>query len=315
MDTQYRRILLPLDGSGVAKSAVATAAAMSRMFNSELLLVTVLHESVKLPRSVAAGSGSSDSEVEGVAGSEQSARSTAASYLEQLAKDLRETGVHASCATVVNTDPASEIVLTARDRGAQMIVMASRGRSGLVRGLLGSVTDRVIHSSPIPVMVVPADGGHNADGWTPQSIIAPLDGSELAETALPHVESISRAANIPITLVRAVPFPTTYGGDPYGGLPAGLFESAAEDEKEAKRYLSTIATRLRARGRIIETHVSNGHPRSEITQIAQDTSDSIVVMTTRGVSGLTRWVVGSIADSVVRSSGVPVLVIPPTTGI
>lgn len=309
MDTQYRRILVPLDGSDVAKSALAAAAGMSRLFDSELTLITVLPESTRLSERVAAGR---EAPVDGAPESRPDTGSDVVSYLEEVAGELRQSGVHANHAAVFNTDPATEIVLTARDRHLDLIIMASRGRSGLVRGLLGSVTDRVIHSSPIPVMVVPSGDDSATDQWAPKSVIAPLDGSALAETALPHVESISSAANAPITLVRASPFPLTYGGDPYGGLPTGMLAIADEDEREAKRYLVEVATRLRARGRTVETQVGSGHPRSEITRLAQDTDDAMVVMTTRGTSGLTRWVVGSVADGVIRSSGVPVLVVPPS---
>ncbi|MCH7642358.1 MAG: universal stress protein [Chloroflexi bacterium] len=309
MDKQYRRILVPLDGSEVAKSAVPVAAGMGRLFDSELTLITVLPESTRLSERVPVGT---EAAANGAAQSPGNAGSDAVSYLEDVAGRLRHSGVQANTAAVFNTDPATEIVLTARDRQFDLIIMASRGRSGFVRGLLGSVTDRVIHSSPIPVMVVPAGGDPGTDRWTFSSVIVPLDGSDLAETALPHVECISRAANAPITLIRAAPFPTMYGGDPYGGLPTGVLAIAEDDEKRAKHYLVEIATRLRARGRTVETHVGSGHPRSEITQIAQDMTDAIVVMTTRGTSGLTRWVVGSVADSVIRSSGVPVLVVPPS---
>lgn len=284
---------------------------MGRLFGSELTLITVLPESARKPEPVGA---LTESEGEGAAQGKADAGSDASSYVEGVAKELRQSGVDANCVTLVNPDAATEIVLTARESKSQLIVMASRGRSGLVRGLLGSVTDRVIHSSPIPVMVAPAGDGQGIDQWSPRSVIVPLDGSELAESALPSAESISRAADAVITLMRAVPFPMMYGGDPYGGVSTELIADAGEDEKAAKQYLAEVATRLRARGHEVKTHVGSGHPRSEIAQIAQEMSDAMVVMTTRGASGLTRWVLGSVADGVIRSSGVPVLVIPPGIG-
>lgn len=236
------------------------------------------------------------------------------SYVDRIASELKLAGVNATASAIMNPDAATEIVLTARDLELGLIVMATRGRSGIVRGLLGSVTDRVIHSSPMPVMVVPSDNEHDLAQWTPKSIIVPLDGSELAETALPHVEAIASAASIPITLVRSIPLPITYGADLYGGMSAGLLASAEDESKDARRYLSEVATRLRARGYEVETRIGSGHPRTLISEAAQATESAIVVMSTRGASGLTRWVVGSVADSVIRSSGVPVLVVPPGTG-
>ncbi|MDP6273982.1 MAG: universal stress protein [Dehalococcoidia bacterium] len=194
---------------------------------------------------------------------------------------------------------------------AQLIVMATRERSGLVRRVVGSVTDRVIHSSPIPMMVVPPDNEYDIGQWVPRSIIVPLDGSELAKTALAHAEAVERAAMIPITLVRSVSVPTTFGADSYGGIPSEFPNCAEEDIKAVELYLDEIAIRLRARGHQIGIHVGTGHPPNEICRVSWETENAMVVMTTRGASGLTRWVVGNVADSVIRSSGVPVLVIPP----
>ena len=312
MEILYRRILLPLDGSDVARSALATAVGISRLLDTRLTLMSVLQEGSTSARPVGATHGAGS---DGSADIEPDAESLAAAYLDAIATELQQLGVQTDSTVVTNPDAASEIVLTARDRDAQLIVMASRGRSGIVRGLLGSVTDRVIHSSPIPVMVVPADDDSDVARWTPRSIIVPLDGSELAESALPHAEMMAGVANIPIILVRSVPFPITYGADMYAGMSTAMIASAEEDEKIARQYLAEVATRLRAHGHHVETHMSAGHPRTEIAAVAQETEDSIVIMTTRGASGLTRWVVGSVADSVIRSSGVPVLIIPPGTGI
>ena len=314
LDTRYRRILVPLDGSEMARSAVATAAGMGRLFDSELTLIGVLRQSTRPQAPDPVSPSVSGTEGEEVARSRADPESNAGSYLGEVTEELRQAGVHANSVVVFNADPATGVVLTARDRHSDLIVMASRGRSGLARGLLGSVTDRVIHSSPVPVMVAPVDSDIGIDRWAPGSVIVPLDGSELAEKALPHAESISKAANAPITLVRAVPFPIMYGGHPYDGLPAGSLAVAEEGEKEARHYLVEVATRLRARGHTVETQVGGGHPRSEIIRIAQDAGDAMVVMTTRGTSGLTRWVVGSVADSVIRSSVIPVLIIPPSMG-
>ncbi len=311
MNTDYRRILLPLDGSDVAQSAVATAAGISRLFDSELTLVTVLPESARAAQPVEA---STNLSATGVAGQAVSVRADGVAYLTRVADELKQAGVATNSVSIVNSDVATEIVLTARDREVDLIVMATRGRSGIVRGVLGSVTDRVIHSSPVPVMVAPVKNNHDVTSWTPNYVVVPLDGSELAESALPHAESIARAGKAPIILVRAISFPATFAANPYGSMTTVLVAGMEEEERTARRYLSEIATRLRARGHSVETHIGSGHPRVEITEAAMDSDNAIVVMTTRGASGLTRWVMGSVADSVIRSSRIPVVVIPPNTG-
>lgn len=307
MDTQYRRILVPLDGSDIANSAIPVAEAIGRLFDSELSLITVLPEPASLSQTpglaTAAGRGCLGAQNAGI-------KARAAGYLRYVADELGIAGLRTSLKFPINSDIASEIVLTARDLRSQLIVMATRGRSGLTIGLLSSIPDRVIHSSPIPVLIVPRSG----DAWTPESLVVPLDGSKLAEKSLPHVESICRESGASIILLRTVTIPTTYGRDPYGGLPAALMETN-EEKDLAQHYLDGVAARIRERGLFqVETKVCTGHPRTEITQLAQDIRDAMVVITTRGASGLTRWPVGSIADAVIRTSGVPILVIPPDIG-
>lgn len=282
------------------------------MFDSELTLVTVLPKPMRTAQPVEVSTAPTAT---GDAGEKTHARADGVTYLMRVADELKKAGISTNSASIVNPDVATEIVLTARDREAELIVMATRGRSGIIRGVLGSVTDRVIHSSPVPVMVAPVKNNHEVSRWTPGGVIVPLDGSELAETALPHAESIARAAKASITLVRAVSFPTTFAANTYGGMPTELVTGMEEEKRTARRYLSEIATRLRARGHSVETHIGPGHPRVEIAKATSDSDDSMVVMTTRGASGLTRWVMGSVADSVIRSSRVPVLVIPPSMGL
>jgi nucleotide-binding universal stress UspA family protein len=72
-----------------------------------------------------------------------------------------------------------------------------------------------------------------------------------------------------------------------------------------------IVTRLKARGHQAKAYVVKGHPGGQITRLARDISGPLVITTTRGSSGLTRWVVGCTADNVIRTSGVPVLAVPP----
>lgn len=303
LDTQYRRILVPLDGSDIATSAISVAKVLGRLFNSELTLITVLPEKAPQPQTVrlpeTAGRNNLRTENTGI-------QRRAASYLRYVADELNDAGLRTSLQFPINSDVATEIVLTARDTRSQMIVMATRGRSGLTIGLLSSVTDRVIHSSSIPVLIVP----RFRDAWMPEVVVVPLDGSELSEKSLPHVESICREAGASIVLLRTVTIPTNYGRDPYGGLPTALLGTEKE-EALARQYLDMVATRLRARGFKVEVKIRIGHPRTQVTQFAQDIPCVLLVITTRGASGLTRWPVGSIADAVIRTSGVPVLVIPP----
>ena len=108
-------------------------------------------------------------------------KARAAGYLRYVADELGIAGLRTSLKFPINSDIASEIVLTARDLRSQLIVMATRGRSGRTIGLLSSIPDRVIHSSPIPVRIVPRAG----DDGTPRWLGGPLDRSKMGEKRLP----------------------------------------------------------------------------------------------------------------------------------
>ena len=95
---------------------------------------------------------------------------------------------------ILTGEPASEIIAFIRGERTALIVMATRGRSGLTRGLLGSVTDPVTSMSPVPVLVVRAESAPpRSEGPLVQEVIVPLDGSELSESALPHGAALAEA--------------------------------------------------------------------------------------------------------------------------
>ena len=189
--------------------------------------------------------------------------------------------------------------------------MATRGRSAIGRGLLGSVTDRVAHSSAIPLLIVsPIESGITE----PISrLIVGLDGSDVSEAALDPARDLASLLKVPMLLLRATAGAArmaAYGSEPY-------FASAypyAERDEEAREYLDAIATRQRELGAEVETRVGPGLANSEIQMASTERPGSLIVVATRGQSGLTRWVLGSVTDRIIRSSEGPTLVIPPSMG-
>ncbi len=121
------------------------------------------------------------------------------------------------------------------------------------------------------------------------TVIVPLDGSDLAEQALPYAEAIARKSNAPLHLMRVVP-------------P----DAPASAEAEARTYLREEA---KAFGDRVQISIRMGQPADQIVDGADEMTDPIIVMTTHGRSGIGRWLYGSVADKVVRGSGAPVLLI------
>lgn len=139
-------IIVPLDTSDVSSKAVGAAADLAGAFGSKVTLLVVLDTSVR--------NGLSD-----VAGSENITIERAAeSYLGPIVADLRGRSIDVATRIIDGTDPASVITESADRLGADLIVMCTHGRTGPGRWLLGSVTDRVMRSTRVPVQVLPVRG-------------------------------------------------------------------------------------------------------------------------------------------------------------
>lgn len=121
------------------------------------------------------------------------------------------------------------------------------------------------------------------------TVVVPLDGSQLAEEALPYAAAIAQRSSAPLHLLRVVP------SDANGAA-----------QEEARAYLQGKAREL---GDRVQVSIGVGDPAEQIIDRAAEMADPMIVMTTHGRSGIGRWLYGSVADRVVRSAEAPVLLI------
>jgi len=159
-----------------------------------------------------------------------------------------------------------------------------------------------------------------------KKILVPLDGSKLAECALPHVEMLTKCDTEEVILVSVTelvqeyrvlegvgePIPTPMGGWVPPSRPLGerlVPEAFGKEEKQAQRYLDRIAEKLAAKGINASTEVLLGKPAEAIVGYAKQHACDLIVMASHGRSGPSRWAYGSVADKILRSSCVPVLII------
>jgi nucleotide-binding universal stress UspA family protein len=151
-----------------------------------------------------------------------------------------------------------------------------------------------------------------------QKIMVPLDGSELAECVLPHMESIATGCGTPkvvfVRVVEPVHLPVAAVGD--GGPVLTADDAAkmrkAEDERnkaEAREYLGSIIRRSKFGGATPQAEVIVGKPADSLAEYAKKNGVDLIVIATHGRSGVSRWVWGSVADRVMRSACVPVLMV------
>lgn len=144
-------------------------------------------------------------------------------------------------------------------------------------------------------------------------LLVPLDGSTFAEAALPAVIEIASRFQSEITLLQVLQAPYFFTGTDGPGYVELLAEIREQTHDEAMKYLETQRTRLRQYGFRVHIKVIELEPVAAaiLDEVAQSHADTIV-MSTHGRGGLSRWVFGSVADKVLRSAAVPVLLIRAT---
>ncbi len=140
-----------------------------------------------------------------------------------------------------------------------------------------------------------------------KKILVPLDGSELSESVLNHVVTIATSCQVPeVVLVRVrEPLDKTVEETLNADIASKLDEAS---QNEAANYLEKVATTLKLKGTAVKVEVLLGYPAEEIIKYSQRSGVDLIMMSTHGRSGVSRWVLGSVADKVIRQAEAPVLV-------
>jgi nucleotide-binding universal stress UspA family protein len=204
-------------------------------------------------------------------------------------------------------DVAHAILQQSRDQSADLVIMRTHGRAGVERAVLGSVTQRVLAESGVPVMLMRPGGrrlGHI------RKLLVPIDGSPGGSLALGTALQLAKSTGASIKLLEiAVPLPTwAWAGDAYGSM--AYYDPAWDEEAlvSARTYVAGIVSRLRAANVDAE-----GEARQEpyvaeaIASAAAEADADLIVMSTRALTGPARALLGSTADAVVRRAQCPVL--------
>jgi nucleotide-binding universal stress UspA family protein len=231
-------------------------------------------------------------------------------YLKGVADTFRSDSV--ICA--IDKGRAADAIIEkgAADKNT-LIAMATHGRSGFNRWLLGSVAEKVLRGTSNPLLLVrPADGAPAQGEVSLKSVVVPLDGSELAESVLPTVVDLAKKLDLGIVLFRAfnVHYGMYAGADGYYGFN---FDQLIEDlRQDTAAYLDKHCQAIREQGiEKISCVVQEGLSADEIISFGRRSPDNLIAMCTHGRSGVQRWVLGSVTETVVRHSGNPVLVLRP----
>jgi len=302
----YNKMLGPLDGSGVAEMALPYARKIGGGLGLELILLHVCEPQKSEIKLICQG------------------------YIEHAAtllhNQLKEAQVDATgqrplekvIGKVVEGNPAEEIVNYAVKNEIDIILMASRGRSGVKKWMLGSVADKVLQASPVPVWLVRAPFPERIfqNEWPERNLLVPLDGSRLAESVIPHVKTMVKQfgpEKVNVILLRVYEEPSINADYPEASmqLPWKNHVNHIKEyfKKQAEKYLLGVQEKLIGAGLQASVEVLMGNPADAIISYAEKHPHLLIVMASHGYSGISRWAYGSVADKILHSAANPVFLV------
>ncbi|TMC20067.1 MAG: universal stress protein [Chloroflexi bacterium] len=323
----FQRILVPLDGSARAERALPVAARLARASGGSIVLLRAVTSPIDFAWYAMESPIAMQEGIEA-----DIARAT--DYLASVAGSPELAGIEIKT-EVLPGAPALSIFPVARAFQADLIVMCSHGYTGRTRWILGSVSQKVVQHSPVPVLVLREDGSVpvnlHPDGMRPVRVLVPLDGSSFAESALAPAAHLSAALSAPaqgaLHLAQVLRLPTLYE---YGQNDQ-LAEMKKQGIREAQAYLSTVERKLRE-GDLAELNLSVTSSVSfdsdvagrliGIAEVGEDMQEveeyppcDLIAMATHGRGGLQRWMLGSVTERVLDSTKLPLLIVRPNETI
>ncbi len=300
----YRVIMVPTDGSGFDREAIRVALRMSERSGAKIRLVRVLATGSFFGMAAATEGTAVAAEIV------RSERDRALGELYALAAECRVTST-ADLTVDLHTGPVADVLEGyARRHDVDLIVISTHGRSGLSRLTLGSVTDSLIRHTTIPVLVVkpPTSYLNPQINEAFRHIVVPLDGSTLAEQILSRVMALATIEDAEITLLNVL-IPRSHSQKDIVDPSLPWWD---KDISVARQYLFGIAAKLRRNGIPVTTDIVIGeNVPNTIGDFASRERADLIAIATHGRGGLARLIHGSVADAVMHSARMSMLVLKP----
>ena len=286
---RLQKILVPLDGSEEAESVLPYLRDSAPRFGSHVHILGV-----------------------GIGIKTRRVNQLLEDYIKGIANGFQGDNIKAE--PIIRYGNAADKILDfAVEKKIDLIIMATHGRSGITRWWMGSVAEKVISEATSPVLLVrskrPSKTGAAGKLHFLHKILAPLDGSDIGESALPYVETLAINSQASVDLLQIVSPPSTVESSLLGGPDWRNFIKAMHDAGE--NYLKSINSRLSDNGVKSTYEVVTGDPADKIVEYAEDKRISLIAMSTHGRTGLARWVLGSVADKVLHGARIPILLVRP----
>ncbi len=302
-----RSILVPLDGSTFGEHALPLAMTMAKRMNASLNLIHVHSLLDATYAELQVFDNTLDQEL----------RNKERDYLRTIQKQVQDRLSVPVTIRNVDGDIATVIREQADSLRASWVVMTTHARGPMGRFWLGSVTDELVRTLPISLIAVhPHDHAPDLSKEEPiEHILVPLDGTPLAEKILEPALMLGRAMKSDYTFLPVVTpvYPMALPAEPaiFGSVATDIMERVekmhVELRREACAYLDKVAERLRAEELRVATRVIvEEQPGVAILDAAKAPIDMICIET-HGRGGLSRLLLGSVADKVIRGSKLPIL--------
>ena len=272
-------VLVTLDGSQIAELAIGPALQLARLWKAPVHFVHV----VESEKSTIAQSWT-----------EEPLKHFEA-YLGGLLK--RENAPPVDWRASLRFGSAASTILQL-SQGASLIVIATHGRGDFHASFIGSVTDKVVRGSAVPVLTVPVEGNRDLHAGP---ILVPLDGSASAEIALEPARDLASKLGTGVALIRSYSWPLFMAPE----FASSGFVSVELLQQSAEEYLAATALAGEQKFAVL------GRPATAIEDVAQQLNSSVIAMTTRGHGMAGRLALGSTTDRVLHSVRRLILVVPP----
>lgn len=289
----YQKILVPLDGSELAEKALPYARDIAKLKKRTMVLFAVSLTMFVDRRD-----------------------RLFTSYLEVKAGELNEEGIRTDTATGYG-DVAQEIVKYANNNKIDLIVMATHGYSGAKQWMFGSITQKILYNTLIPVLLIKSKSPEVSVGLN--RVLVTVDGSRFSESTFSHVEELTKGTKKEVLLLHICEAPVvpSYGSRPINATWKKYRDDTwAEMEKQAAAYLQRTSAAMKKKRIKVQSRLEkaqSGDVAKTIIKIAGEEKSDLIVIATQGGSGISRWVYGHVASRVVEQSSQPVLLIRPAT--
>ncbi|MCC6792239.1 MAG: universal stress protein [Thermomicrobiales bacterium] len=208
-------------------------------------------------------------------------------------------------------EPVEEVLTVAGEKNAAMIVVASHGHGALDRWRLGSISDQIARTASIPVMLIRSgDEVAAVEPIKPRRILLMHDGSELASRAIPTAARLAKRLAVPVNVIHAIDIARVTARVTYDApIPENVVQEIETDIcARADESVRQVVETLEAEGAKAESELLFGSVGPTLLDAVQP--DDVVVLSSHGRGGVRRWLLGSIAERLVRYAPAPVVLVP-----